>query len=312
MSDLLLNNLIILASAFGLWWGAIWVVDSASLIAKKLGMSELIIGLTIVAIATSAPEFAVTITAAINGQSSISVGNVVGSNIFNLGIILGLVALFRPIHVSKKLLYRDGALLLGTSFLLLFFFRDLRLSFSEGILLFLTLIIYMIVLIRHKEDVAEEISEEVPDGVFKWWDIPKLIVGVAIIIISADYLVVGASNIARVMGLSEWMIGITIVAAGTSVPELATSMVALYKRKDGLSIGNLIGSDLFNMLGVLGVASIIRPLPIAENEYTSIILLAITISVIVFFMRTRWKISKIEAIFLIGFAFIRWFWDFIF
>ena len=113
------------------------------------------------------------------------------------------------------------------------------------------------------------------------------------------------------MGISEWMIGITIVAAGTSIPELATSMVALIKGKHGISIGNLIGSDLFNMLGVLGVAAIIRPLPIAQNEYTSLILLAATMVVLLFFMRSKWQIKRPEAVFLIIIAFVRWFWDFL-
>lgn len=303
-----LNLLIICGSIIGLWWGAVWVVESASLIAKKLGLSELVIGLTIVAIATSAPEFAVTVTAALKGQSSISVGNVVGSNIFNLGIILGIVALFRAVDTNRQIIYRDGLLLLGTTVLLLVFFSDLRLTFTEGVLLFLTIIVYIVTLIKQKQ----KIEDEIPGGEFKWYDIPKLIVGVAVIIFAADYLVFGASNIALMFGVSEWMIGITIVAAGTSVPELATSMIALFKGRHGISIGNLIGSDLFNTLGVLGVAAILRPLPIMQNEYTSIILMSINVFIILFFMRTGWQIKRYEAVLLILIAFVRWYWDFIF
>ena len=192
--ETILNLLIITGSIIGLWWGAVWVVESASLIAKKLGLSELVIGLTIVAIATSAPEFAVSVTAALKGQTSISVGNVVGSNIFNLGIILGIVALFRAVDTNRQLIYRDGILLLGTTILLLVFFSDLRLTFTEGALLFLTLIVYLTTLIKQKQ----KIEDEIPEGEFKWLvDIPKLVVGVALIIFAAEYLVYGASNIAR-------------------------------------------------------------------------------------------------------------------
>ena len=229
----LFNILIIIATVFGLWGGAVWVVESASIIAKKLGLSELVIGLTVVAIATSAPEFAVTVIAAIQGSMSISVGNVVGSNIFNLGVILGLVAMLGVVSTNRSILFRDGMLLLGTGVMLTLFFLDNHLSFIEGILLVITLIVYIIVLIRQKEKVEEDIAT----GNFKWFDIIKLIAGVGLILISADFLVDSATDIARHYGVSEWMIGITIVAAGTSVPELATSLVAVAKGRHGISIG---------------------------------------------------------------------------
>ncbi|MGD8779457.1 MAG: calcium/sodium antiporter [Ignavibacteria bacterium] len=300
---------IILISAFGLWWGALWVVESASRIAKKLGLSELVIGLTVVAFATSAPEFAVTVTAALQGQSAISVGNVVGSNIFNMGIILGLITLFSGVATNRMFFYRDGFLLVGTGLLLLLFFRDHLLELYEGILLFSTLVIYIIVLIRNKEKIEDD---EVPEGDFKWSDIPKLIGGVGIIITSANFLVESATSLARIIGISEWVIGITIVAAGTSLPELATSMVALYKGRHGISIGNLIGSDLFNMLGVLGVAAMLKPLAIASDDYFSLFLLAGNLAILLLFIRTRWKITRTEGIILMILALFRWFYDFIF
>jgi len=303
---IIIDILIIFICIFGLWLGAVWVVDSASKIAKKLGLSELVIGLTVVAIATSAPEFAVTVSAALKGQAAISVGNVVGSNIFNLGIILGLVAIFSSIKTSRELLYRDGFLLFGTSILLLIFFWDLNLSLMEGIILFSVLIIYLIVLAKQKKT----FEEELPGEEYKWFDIPKLIIGIATIIVSAHYFVDSASEVARFYGVSEWLIGITIVAAGTSAPELATSVVAVFKGKHGLSIGNLIGSDLFNLLGVLGVASILRPLPIEQSDYISMIFMAITLVIILVMIRTGWKISKSEGILLLIIAFARWYLDF--
>ena len=307
--DILLNILIIIATIFGLG-GAVWVVDSATHIAKKFGISQLVIGLTVVAIATSLPEFAVTVSAAIKGQAAISVGNVVGSNIFNLGIILGIVAIFGNVKISKILLSRDGSLLIITGLLLLLFFWDHTLSRIEGILLALTLLIYIITLIKQKTNI--ELDEEIPEGDFKAVDILKLILGVAVIIVSANYLVEAASDIARVFGVSEWTIGITIVAAGTSMPEFATSIVALIKGRNDISVGNLIGSDLFNLLGVLGTASIIRPLSLTANEYIGLILLAVSYVFLLIMMRTGWKISRFEGIVLILIALLRWSWEFIF
>ena len=305
----ILDILIIIVCIFALWGGAVWVVESASRIAKKIGLSELVIGLTVVAIATSAPEFAVTVYAALTDQSAISVGNVVGSNIFNLGIILGIVALYSTLTTSRDLLLRDSLLLLFTGILLLIFFYDLKLAAFEGLILFSTLVIYIYILIKQKQTVVEE---EIPEGEFSWIDVPKLIIGAIVIVAGAHFLVSSASNVARLFGVSEWMIGITIVAAGTSAPELATSVVAIIKGKHGISAGNLIGSDIFNLLGVLGIASMLKPLHIMQTEYTSLILLVVTLVIIMVMIRTGWKISKIEGAILITIALFRWSFDFIF
>ncbi len=298
----LINVTIIIGTVFALWGGAVWVVESASRIAKKFGLSQLVIGLTVVAIGTSAPEFAVSISAALAGKLSISVGNVVGSNIFNLGIILGLVAIMSSVKTNKTLVSRDGTLLIIAGILLVIFFYDLELSIFEGILLVLTLSIYMFVLFRSKSP----IEEEIPEGEFTWKDIPMIIIGIALIIAGAHFLVESSSEIARSYGISEWMIGITIVAAGTSIPEFATSVVAITKGKHGISIGNLIGSDLFNLLGVLGVASIIRPLAISQSDYYSIIILSLYLIFLLAMMRFRWQIGKVEGTILILIAIFRW------
>jgi len=303
--NILIQILIILFSVVALWYGAVLVVDSASHIAKKIGLSELVIGLTVVAIATSLPEFAVTVTSALNGQSQISVGNIVGSNIFNLGIILGLITLFSSVKISKKMLLRDGTMLIATGLLLLVFFYDLKLEFYEGIILFVILIAYIFYVIKGKDE-ADDLIDEVEHGEFNWTDIPKMLVGIASIIIGADYLVNSATIIARFYGVSEWMIGITIVGAGTSVPELATSIVAVAKGKHGISAGNLIGSDLFNMLGVLGVAGFIHPLLISRSDYYSLIFMAFNLIVLFYLMRRNFKLSKPEGAILILLAIIRW------
>ncbi|MBI9073205.1 MAG: calcium/sodium antiporter [Melioribacteraceae bacterium] len=300
-----LNILIIIACIGGLWAGALWVVDSASRIAKKMGLSDLVIGLTIVAIATSAPEFVVTISAALKGSSEISLGNIVGSNIFNLGIILGIVIIFTTIKTTKLILYRDGFLLVITALLLIVFFSDFRLSQIEGIILFSILVIYIVVLFRHKEP----LEEDVPEGLFKWTDIPLLLAGAATVIISGSYFVDAAEEIALHFGLSKWFIGITIVASGTSAPELATSIVAIAKGKHGISAGNLIGSDLFNMLGVLGMAGILSPLEISQTEYNSLFLMFGALAVLMVMIRTGWKLTRTEGIILILIALFRWSFD---
>lgn len=305
---MLLNLIILAASIAGLWGGAVLVVESASRIAKKLGMSELVIGLTVVAIATSAPEFAVSVSAAMKGQNSISVGNVVGSNIFNLGFILGLVSIFSVMKISKELFYRDGFVLFGAVILLTVFFIDGTLSAVEGSVLITALVFYVFYLIK-KGSPGEQ---DVPSGKFKWTDIPLLIAGIAIIISGGHFLVESAVFLARQFGISEWIIGITIVAGGTSAPELATSIVAVSKGRHGISAGNLIGSDIFNILGVLGTASVIRPLTIVSNEFTSLLLMAGSVLVLLIMMRTSWQLSKREGIILLLIAIFRWSFDFLF
>lgn len=303
---MLIDSIIILLSIFGLWFGALWVVDSATHIAKKLGISELVIGLTVVAIATSAPEFAVTVSAALSGQSAISLGNVIGSNIFNLGLILGIVAIFSSISTNKTIWLRDGGLLVITGILLLTFYYDLQLVWYEGLILFTILVSYIVFLIKKKEP----IEEDIPTGDFTWIDIPKIIVGIVLIIGSANFLVESATSIAKVFGVSDWLIGITIVAGGTSVPEFATSIVALIKGRHGISAGNLIGSDLFNMLGVLGVASVLRSISITESEYLSLLVMLINLMIFFIMLRTSWKITRIEGFILITIALFRWSLDF--
>lgn len=304
----LTDVLIIVASIVGLWWGAVWLVEAAVRIARRLGLSELIIGLTVVAIGTSAPEFAVTIGAALNGRGEISVGNVVGSNIFNLGFILGGVALVRAISTTRTMVLRDGGMLIGTSLLLMLFFLDHQIGRLEGGILIALLVLYLGYLIWKKEP----IEDGLPAGEFRWWDVPQLVAGIGLVIASGHLLVESAVHLARLLGISEWVIGVTIVAAGTSAPEFATSLVAVLKGRHGVSAGNLIGSDLFNLLGVLGLAALIRPLTVEASAVDSIIVLVgMVVLVVVFLMRTGWQISRWEGALLIGINVVRWILDFL-
>ena len=299
--------LIIIACIAALWYGALLVVESASKIAIKLGISELVIGLTIVAFGTSAPEFAVTISAAIKGQESMSVANIVGSNIFNLGFILGGVAVIHPIITTRTLVWRDGLILIGTSFLLILFLYDLTIEWYEGIILITVLIAYLLFLFYKKEVIEEE---EIPEDEFHWTDTLRFLGGLALILGGGHFFVDSATHIAVALGVSTWVIGVTIVAAGTSAPELATSLTAVIKGKHGISAGNLIGSDLYNLLGVLGIAAVIRPLTVESAAYSSIFLLSGMVILVVIFMRSGWKISRTEGAILVIINLIRWTLDF--
>jgi cation:H+ antiporter len=231
---------------------------------------------------------------------------VVGSNIFNLGFILGGVALVRAITTSRSLVYRDGTVMIGITFLLLFFLRDLTMDRWEGGILFLLLFTYIGYLIYSREP----LEEDIPEGDFQWMDIPRLLAGLALIVTSGHYLVESASSLARAVGVSEWVIGVTIVAAGTSAPELVTSLIAILRGHYGISAGNLIGSDIFNLLGVLGLAALLKPMSIDSSAYSSLYILSGMVIMVVIMMRTGWKLSRWEGGILVGINIIRWIMDF--
>ncbi|MCD6375934.1 MAG: sodium:calcium antiporter [Caldisericaceae bacterium] len=300
--ELVFNIIILLLSIAALWLGAVWIVESAPRLAQKLGISDLVIGLTVIAFGTSAPEFAVTITAAIKHQADISVGNIVGSNIFNLGFILGGVALLRTIKTTKKMVFREGSLLLGISIILLFFLSDYEIALWEGLLLIGSLVVYLIYLFVHKEPLEEDINH----GPYRWYHSLQLVGGLLFVVAGGHFLVDSASILARAAGLSDWAIAVTVVAAGTSAPEFATSLMAAIKGHHGISAGNLIGSDLFNIMGVLGLAAILRPLHVDSSAPMDILLLVGLVLTVVIMMRTGWKISRWEGFLLIVINLARW------
>jgi cation:H+ antiporter len=311
------NALVVVVSILIIAKGATWVVESAARIAAKVGISELVIGLTVVSVGTSAPEFAVTLLAAFRDKGNISVGNIVGSNIFNLGFILGGCALVRAIPTNPTLFKRDGMVLVSTTVLLLLFIGiDLKLDRYDGVLLFAGLLIYLGVLFRQRKvipgtegDVKEMMGDE-----GEVVSLPKqavfLVFGLAAIILGSHFLVDSASEIARSYGVSEWVIAVTIVAAGTSAPEFATSLMGVIKGRYGISAGNLIGSDIFNLLGVLGLAGILRPVGVDEMARISLAALFGMVFLVIVFMRTGWRFSRLEGGILVTLALARWIFDF--
>ena len=309
--QILLDCILVIISILMLWKGADWLVDSAAEIAHSFKISDLIIGLTIVAFGTSAPEFAVTISAAFTKQTDISIGNVIGSNIFNLGFILGGTAIIRPITVSQKLFNRDGLfLLMSTALIFILFFGingwDIYDSFTqiEGCILFFMLIGYIIFLFI-KKDPPEEVHPNTATKLSYLF----FLIGLILIVSGGHLMVEHASNVARFMGISDWVIAVTIVAAGTSAPEFATSISAALKGRHGIAVGNLIGSDLFNLLGVLGLAGIINPSSINQDIYSSTFILVLMVGLTLLMMRTFWRISRIEGFILVSINLVRWYYD---
>ena len=239
-----------------LYFGADWIVRSSVSIAKKSKISPLIIGLTIVAFGTSLPELIVSITAALNDSSSLSVGNAIGSNIANIGLVLGLSSLIFPVSCIYKKIKKDLWINIIITIIFVLFAFDGLISRFEGLIMFLCLIYYMLLCISEKRD-----DEEIPENIISNNRIFLFLLGgICVLAYGADLFVDGAISLANRLGISEAVVGVSIVAFGTSLPELATSVVAAFKKESDISLGNILGSNIFNILCVLGISSMISQL----------------------------------------------------
>jgi len=247
--------------------GAEALVRGASRLAAFLGISPLVIGLTVVALGTSSPELAVSIKAALSGQTSIVVGNVIGSNIFNVLFILGTSALVVPLVVSQQLVRLDVPLMIVLSFVVLLLAWDGSFGAVDGVLLVAGLVTYVSVLIHHsRKETASERRQPLQenanaDAKGAGWirNTVLVIVGLALLVLGSRWLVDGAVSFARYLGISELIVGLTIVAAGTSLPEVVTSIIAALRGERDIAVGNVVGSNIFNILAVLGIASVVAP-----------------------------------------------------
>lgn len=248
--------------------GAEVLVRGASRLAAGFGISPLVIGLTVVAFGTSSPELAVSVSSAYAGEADIAFGNVVGSNIFNILFILGIAALIAPLIVQQQLVRLDVPIMIGVSVLLIIFASDLIISRLEGVILFAGIVAYTIFLIRQSrkeksDQVKEEYEQEYAEkpkgaaGILK--NLLFIIAGLAMLVVGSRWLVDGAVSFARVLGVDELVIGLTIIAAGTSLPEVAASIIASLKGERDIAVGNVVGSNIFNILSVLGLSSIVAP-----------------------------------------------------
>ena len=292
--------------------GAEALVRGASRLAAVLGISPLVIGLTVVAFGTSSPELAVSIKSALSSQASIAVGNVVGSNIFNVLFILGLSALIVPLIVSQQLVRFDVPLMIVLSVIVLILCLDERLSRTDGLILFAGLVIYVWFLIYQSRRESAEVREEYAKNLEaeshsrdSWAkDIGFVLGGLVLLVLGSRWLVDSAVSFANYLGVSELVVGLTIVAAGTSLPEVVTSIIAALRGERDIAVGNVVGSNLFNLMGVLGLTSIVAPTGIeistAVIGFDMPIMIVVALACLPIFF-TGGVISRQEGVLLLGY-----------
>ena len=291
-------------------WGADRFVYGAAASARNMGIAPLLIGLTVVAFATSAPEILVSVVASLQGQPGLAFGNAIGSNIVNIGLVLGLTAVVRPIPLESATLRREMPALLAVSLLTVSLFLDTRLTRPDGIVMLTGLAIVMIWFVRlgirsaANDPIKMDYEAEIPDDVSNKMAILWLIVGLGTLLVGAEWLVNGATSVATSIGVSDVVIGITIVAFGTSVPELAVSLVSALRGEYGLAIGNIVGSNIFNLLAVIGVAATIQPSTVAPSVLSIHIFVMVAFTLVLFAMTYDYDgkamLSRLEGIALLA------------
>lgn len=305
-----MNYIILIIGFILLIKGADVFVEGASNIAKKFGIPSIIVGLTIVSLGTSAPELAVSLIASFEGNNGITIGNVLGSNIFNTLMVLGLTAIVIPIIIEKSIVIKDYVVNILVTILLLvlsfggrlFFNKEAGLNRLSGFILIGSCVIYIIYLIKTAKNQSEdsEDNKEVNILVSTF----KIIIGIIGIIIGGNLVVNSASNIAYSFGLSDKLVGLTIVAMGTSLPELVTSMIAALKGENDIAIGNVLGSNIFNILLILGVSSSIKPIVISNSLLVDMLFLIIISLILGIFMfkgnKEKLRLGKIEGLILVA------------
>ncbi|TMX43672.1 calcium/sodium antiporter [Vibrio sp. Hep-1b-8] len=252
-------------------WSADKLVFGAAALARNVGISPLVIGMTILAMGSSAPEMMVSATAALDGKTDTAVGNVLGSNIANIALILGITALIKPLSISSAVLRRELPLMIGVTILAGVLLWDSHLGFYEGILLFVLFAAFIVAMLRISRNekkngdvLIEEQESEVPEGVSNAKAAIWVVIGLIVLPLAADVLVDNAVIIAQYFGMSDLVIGLTIIAVGTSLPELAASLAGVMKGEDDMAVGNIIGSNVFNILAVMGIPGILNPSVLSE------------------------------------------------
>ena len=285
-----------------LTYGAARLVDGSSALALKAGLTPLVVGITVVAFGTSAPELVVSIRATLAGNSEIAIGNVIGSNIANIALILGVTAVIKPMMIHASLLRVDIPLMMVITFVASIFIVDDVIGRIEGFILFSGLIAYIVYNIRRTRSLPKELVDQLveePDEdavsmrMSKIWLL--IVFGLGLLIAGGELLVSAAVRIARDLGISEAVIGITIVSVGTSLPELATSAVAAIKKEADIAVGNIIGSNVFNLLSILGITGLIHPLDSSSFGLVDLsVMLGLTI-IIWPLMRRGFQINRLEG-----------------
>ncbi|WMI70373.1 calcium/sodium antiporter [Mangrovimonas sp. YM274] len=290
--------------------GGEFLVRSSVALSFKLKLSKLVIGMTVVSFATSAPELLVSLQAALEGSSDISLGNVIGSNIANIGLVLGITALISPLVVDRDFYRLNWPMMMILSMLLYAFLReDMLLSAWEGVFFMLALTVFLVIMIRDSRKKIKVNLEEVDDALQETSNfkiVIWLLIGAAALYFGSEWLVMGAKELALAVGISEYAISVTVIAIGTSVPELAASVIAALKKEKAISLGNLIGSNIFNIASVLGLTSIVKPIAVnpetpeilSTNIFWMIGFAAILIPMV--FTPKRYEIGRLKGMVLFG------------
>jgi len=305
ISPLLLAIIFVIVGLVLLIWSADRFVFGASSVARNSGISPMIIGLTIVAMGSSAPEMLVSATAAAQGRLDTSVGNALGSNITNILLVIGLVALLKPISVSSLTLKREFPMLIIFTLFGFYLLSDHNLTRAEGVMLlvafvgFISLLVFLGKRATPDDPLIAEIQAEIPEATSNLKAAFWIIAGLALLLASSQLLVHGAVTIARYAGMSDLIIGLTIIAIGTSLPELAASVIGVLKGEDDLALGNIIGSNIFNILAVLGLGALIGPgvLDINAGSRDSYVMIAATLAMLLMSIRfgRQQQISRVEG-----------------
>lgn len=297
---MIFSIVMLIAGFYMLISGADYFVEGSSSLARKLKIPSLIVGLTIVAMGTSAPELAVSVSAAVSGSNSIAISNVIGSNIFNLLVVLGVCSAIKPIATNDSVAKRDYPISIAAGVLFVIFILDGVMSRIEAAVLFVGLIVYMIVSVKLAKKEAGDSSDENVDGDFSAVKCALgMIGGIAGIILGGNLVVDNAQSIAVAAGMSETLAGLTICAVGTSLPELVTSVTAAKKGENDMAVGNVIGSNIFNSLGILGISGIITPMAAESSAVIDGIILAVLSAVAYVWYLTDKKMSRAEGVTLI-------------
>ncbi len=292
-----------------LYFGAVWLVRGASRLASSLGVSPIVVGLTVVSLGTSAPELVVCLVAALQGNPGLAIGNVMGSNLANIGLILGLTSLVHPLEVKHRVVWREMPVMLLITFAIYPIAFDRVLSRMDGFMLLLVLLAYLVWVFRsgHPDEIKSShgprdsmATSEEAASLLNLKDIGHVVLGSAFLVLGGYCIVKGAVEVASALGISEVIIGLTVVAIGTSLPELATSLVAAMRQEVDIAVGNIIGSNIFNLTAIFGTTAIVRPIMIPETvlsrELAGVVLMSLLLLPI---LRNGWQIKRWEGALLL-------------
>jgi len=286
-------------------------VRGSARLAASLGVSPIVVGLTVVSFGTSAPELVVCSVAALGGNPDLAIGNVMGSNLANIGLIVGLTSMVRPLEVHARVVWREMPLMILVTVALYPLFWDGVLARGDGVILLVALTAYLVFVFQSVGDEPPEIVGEYEEFMKASTDSDEItvhppdilwvILGSACLVLGGYCIVEGAVEVASALGISQVVIGLTVVAIGTSLPELATSLVAAARKEADIAVGNVIGSNIFNVAAILGTTSVLEPIPIPPEILTRELPAVILMSVMLFpFLRTQWLISRWEGAVLLG------------